>query len=82
LIRCRGGEDLSSTGRIKHAQSDEPAMQRLVTRASTRDQSYLVRRRSLATIDDAVGMINTDLWPSCFDAEQLACGSVRPASVA
>src|SRR4029450_8685810 len=70
LIRRGRCEDLTSTGRIEHPETDKPAVQWLVTRTATGDQTHLARHGGVTTVDDAVDLVYADLGPGGLDAEQ------------
>ena len=46
LVGHRGGEHLAGTGRVEHAEADEPAVQRLVARAAAGDEADLAAGRA------------------------------------
>ncbi len=70
LIRRRRREDLPGTRRIKHAQPHVPAMQRFVARTAAGHQTDLARLRRVASIDDAIDVIDAHLGTGSLDAEQ------------
>src|SRR5438034_84779 len=54
------GEGVAGAGGIEHAQADESAMERLVARATTRNQGDLATSRAAGSQDDVVGRVDLD----------------------
>ena len=63
LVGHGRGEDLTGTGRIEHSAADEPAVERLVTRAAAGDEGDLALDRRVFPEHDLVVEV---------DAQQLA----------
>ena len=70
LVGHRRGEHLAAGGRVEHPQSDEPAVQRLVTRPAAGDQADLAGPGCVAAEDHLVLVVDAELRVGGLDAEQ------------
>ncbi len=70
LVGHRRGEDLARAGRVQHAETDEPAVERFVAGAAARDDSDLAAARRIAPIDDLVLMVDVEFRMRCLDAQE------------